>query len=120
MDIQFGASFGGNVDGFPVSGFVQWSDKNLGGTGRDLAIATNISPDTQSLQFSFNDDWVGSRRWSNGLTLTFERSIKSDTLQRGVGSGYYDGRDSATRPGRWVHSYLEYAAADKQNPLSHI
>ncbi|MFA6687915.1 MAG: outer membrane protein assembly factor BamA [Sphaerochaetaceae bacterium] len=119
MDIQFGATFGGNVDGFPVSGFVQWSDKNLGGTGRDLAIATNISPDTQSLQFSFNDDWVGSRRWSNGLTLTFERSIKSDTLQRGVGSGYYDGRDSGHET--WplgYNSYLEYAAADKQTPLS--
>ncbi|HAP56857.1 MAG TPA: outer membrane protein assembly factor BamA, partial [Sphaerochaeta sp.] len=49
MDIQFGATFGGNVDGFPVSGFLQWSDKNLGGTGRDLAIATNLSPDTQNI-----------------------------------------------------------------------
>ncbi|HNZ94547.1 MAG TPA: POTRA domain-containing protein, partial [Sphaerochaeta sp.] len=32
MDLQFGATFGGNVDGFPVSGFLQWSNKNLGGT----------------------------------------------------------------------------------------
>ena len=32
MDLQFGATFGGNVDGFPVSVFLQWSNKNLGGT----------------------------------------------------------------------------------------
>lgn len=117
MDIQFGATFGGNVDGFPVSGFVQWSDKNLGGTGRDLAISTNISPDTQSLQFSFNDDWVGNRRWANGLSLSFERSVKSGVMQKGAGSDYYDGRDDVSWP-LGYNSHAEYAAAGKATPSS--
>lgn len=117
MDIQFGATFGGNVDGFPVSGFVQWSDKNLGGRGQNLSIATNISPDTQSLQFSFSDGWVGNRRWSNGLTLNLERSVKSGVMQKGAGSGYYNGRDEESWP-LGYNSYLEYAAAGKATPSS--
>lgn len=117
MDIQFGATFGGNVDGFPVSGFIQWSDKNLGGTGRDLAISTNISPDTQSLQFSFNDDWVKNRRWANGLSLSFERSVKSNVLQKAPGSDYYDGRDEESWP-LGYNSYQDYDGADKATPPS--
>ncbi len=117
MDIQFGATFGGNVDGFPVSGFVQWSDKNLAGTGRSLSIGTNISPDAQSLQVSFNDGWVGNKRWSNGLSLTFERSVKGNVMQKGAGSGYYDGRDTESWP-LGYNSYMEYAAAGKATPGS--
>ena len=96
MDIQFGATFGGNVDGFPVSGFLQWSDKNLGGTGRDLAIATNLSPDTQNISISFTDGWFRNRRWSNGLSFNFERSVKDSALQRGIGSKYYTGHDESS------------------------
>jgi len=93
MELQFGATFGGTVDGFPVSGFLQWSDKNLMGTGRNLSISTNLSPDTQSLSVSLSDGWVGNKRWSNGISLNLERSNKSNALQRGIGSTYFNGRD---------------------------
>lgn len=93
MELQFGATFGGNVDGFPVSGFLQWTDKNLGGTGRDFSITTNLSPDNQSLSLSIGDDWVGDKRWSNSISFSAERSVKSNVLQLGDGSIYYDGRD---------------------------
>lgn len=118
MDIQFGATFGGNVDGFPVSGFLQWSDKNLGGTGRDLAIATNLSPDTQNVSISFSDGWVGNRRWSNGLSFSFERSQKSSALQRGVGSAYYTGHgDEDAYPLGYLSS-AAYEAAGQALPES--
>lgn len=93
MELQFGATFGGTVDGFPISGFLQWSDKNLAGTGRDLALSTTLSPDTQSVSISLADDWVGSKRWSNGISLSVERSVKDNALQKNPNSGYYDGRD---------------------------
>ncbi len=93
MELQFGATFGGTVDGFPISGFLQWSDKNLAGTGRDLALSTTLSPDTQSVSISLSDDWVGSKRWSNGISLSVERSVKDNVLQKHPDSGYYDGRD---------------------------
>ncbi len=93
MELQFGATFGGTVDGFPISGFLQWADRNLAGTGRDLSIGTTLSPDTQSVSISLSDNWVGDHRWSNGITFSVEHSLRDDTLQRGKGSGYYDGRD---------------------------
>lgn len=117
MDIQFGATFGGNVDGFPVSGFLQWSDKNLGGTGRDLSISTTLSPDTQNVSVSFTDGWVGTRRWSNGLTLSFERSVKDSVRQRG-GVDYYglDTTDTAYPLG--YNSYASYQASGEALPAS--
>ena len=95
MELQVGATFGGTVDGFPISGFLSWADRNLGGTARNLSISTTLSPDTQSVSISLSDNWVGDQRWSNGITFSVEHSYRDDTLQRGNGSGYYDGRDSA-------------------------
>lgn len=118
MDIQFGATFGGNVDGFPVSGFLQWSDKNLGGTGRDLSISTTLSPDTQNVSVSFTDGWVGNKRWSNGLTLSFERSVKDSTLQRGTGSDYYGLETTETAYPLGYGSYASYLASEKALPAS--
>jgi len=118
MDIQFGATFGGNVDGFPVSGFLQWSDKNLGGTGRDLSISTTLSPDTQNVSVSFTDGWVGDKRWSNGLTLSFERSVKDSTLQRGIGSDYYGVYTTESAYPLGYSSYASYLASDKTLPSS--
>ena len=121
-DIQFGATFGGNVDGFPVSGFLIWSDKNLGGTGRDLSISTNLSPDSQSLSISFTDGWVKDRRWSNGLTFSFERSIKDSGLQRGTTSDYYTGHDTENYEDNpypyGYESYESYLAANQALPSS--
>ncbi len=97
MELQFGATFGGTVDGFPVSGFLQWSDKNLAGTGRDFSISTTLSPDTQSISLGLSDGWVKNKRWSNGVNLSFEKSNKKNVLQRGAGSPYYDGRDDNNR-----------------------
>ena len=94
VELQFGATFGGTIDGFPISGFLQWSDKNVLGTGRDLAINTTLSPDTQSASISLSDDWVGNRRWGNSISFSAERSVRKNQLQRGIGSDYYDGRDS--------------------------
>ncbi|MGE4583308.1 MAG: outer membrane protein assembly factor BamA [Sphaerochaeta sp.] len=122
MDIQFGATFGGNVDGFPVSGFLQWSDKNLAGTGRDLSISTNLSPDSQTVSLAFNDGWFKNWRWSNGFSFSFERSIKDSTLQRGIGSDYYTGHD-ATNPEDnpfpyGYESYASYVAANQALPAA--
>lgn len=119
MQLQFGATFGGTVDGFPVSGFLQWSDTNIFGTGRDFSIGTTLSPDTQSITMSLSDDWVGNKRWSNGLSFSFERSVRDNALQRGTGSDYYDGRDrnNETYPLGFT-SNAAWQAADKRSSAS--
>lgn len=94
MELQFGATFGGTADGFPVSGFLQWSDKNLSGSGRDLSVGTTLSPTTQSLSLSLADDWVGDKRWANGISVSIERNVRTGALQKGIGSDFFDGRDS--------------------------
>ena len=116
MELQFGATFGGTVDGFPISGFLQWADRNLAGTGRDLAISTTLSPDTQSVSVSLSDDWVGNQRWANSVSLSFERSHRDNTLMKNPNSEMFDGRDSEK-----VTFPLGYNSADEwyatDNPL---
>lgn len=90
MDIQFGATFGGTVNGFPISGFLQWADHNLGGRGQELQIATNISPDAQSLSFTFGDDWVKTHRWSNSISLSFSHTKNEGILQKATGDVPFD------------------------------
>ena len=116
MELQFGATFGGTVDGFPISGFLQWADRNLAGTGRDLAISTTLSPDTQSVSVSLSDDWVGDKRWSNSISLSVERSSRDNTLQKNPNSDMFDGRDNGkeTFP-LGYNSAEEWYATD--NPL---
>ncbi len=116
MELQFGATFGGTVDGFPISGFLQWADRNLAGTGRDLAISTTLSPDTQSVSLSLSDDWVGDKRWANGISFSVEHSYRDDTLQRDPSSGYFDGRDDDMLTFPWGYPSADsWYASD--NPL---
>lgn len=105
MNIGFGATFGGNVDGFPVSGFLSWEDSNVGGTGRNLEVSTELSPDSQSANVSFSDTWVGDRRWSNGLNLSFKRTNISNALVLGDGSPTTQNRDNEAYP----YPYTSYA-----------
>lgn len=110
MELQFGATFGGTAEGFPISGFLQWADKNLSGTGRDLSVGTTLSPTTQSVSFSIADDWVGDQRWSNGVSVSLERSVRKGALQKGIGSEFFDGRDNnkETYPLGYSSSYDWY------------
>lgn len=118
-DIQFGATFGGTVDGFPVSGFLTWSDRNLGGRGQQLDVSTTVSPDTQSLSFTFGDNWFMDKRWSNSVSLSFSHKKVEGELQRADSTvPYYDGRnDGETYPkgydssASWINSSKSYPAA---------
>lgn len=117
MNIGFGATFGGNVEGFPVSGFLSWEDSNVGGTGRDLEISTELSPDSQSANISFSDTWVGDKRWSNGLNLSFKRSNISNALILGDGSPTTKDRDSNAYPFPYT-SYEAWENDGKKSPDS--
>lgn len=118
-NIQFGATFGGTLNGFPVSGFVQWADLNLGGRGQNLNIGSTLSPDSQSINVSFGDSWFREYRWANSFSFGFTHSKSKGELQLGQdATEYYNGRnESATWPlgysnaDQWIHSNNEYPAA---------
>ena len=116
-DIQFGATFGGTVDGFPVSGFLSWTDNNLGGRGQTLSISTTISPDTQSLAFSFGDSWFQGKRWSNSLSFSFSHKQVEGELQKANSTiPYYDGRNSDETYPKGYNSSAEWSASGNAYP----
>ena len=118
-NIQFGATFGGTVDGFPVSGFLTWADTNLGGRGQTLEVSTTISPDTQSLSFSFGDSWFKGKRWSNSISFSFSHKSVSDELQKANSTlPYYDGRNSSETYPLGYSSSAEWSAANNAYPES--
>ena len=117
MNIGFGATFGGNVEGFPVSGFLSWEDSNLGGTGRDLNVSTELSPSSQSVKLSFSDDWVKDQRWSNSLNLSFNRSKVSNALILGDGSATTESRDNEAYPYPY-QSYDDWVNSGQSTPDS--
>ena len=105
MDIQFGATFGGSVSGFPVSGFLQLNNRNLGGRGQSLSVSTTLSPDSQSASITFGNSWFAGKRWSNSFTLAFNRTKYTDELQVGTGSDQYSGWNDESV---WPYGYTSY------------
>lgn len=118
MDLQFGATFGGNVSGFPISGFLQWNNRNLFGTARTLSLSTTLSPDTQSVSASIGNNWFGDKRWSNTVSAAFSRSIHSDGLQLGIGSDRDDGKVGTQAWPLGYSSYEAYRASGYKSPES--
>jgi len=75
--IQFGLTLTGlgQTSSFPLSGFVKWSDTNLGGTGKNLQINATLSPDEQSLDTSFGQNWISNKRISQSLSFTIKHAL---------------------------------------------
>ncbi len=107
MNIGFGATFGGNVEGFPVSGFLSWSDSNLAGTGRNLEISTELSPDSQAVNVAFRDSWVKDKRWGNSIMLSFNRNSYRNGRVLGDGSPTTELRGNEAYPYPYT-SYEEW------------
>jgi len=76
-EIQFGVTLTGigSKSTFPISGFVKWNDRNVGGTGRNLQINMTLSPDEQSVETSFGQNWFGNQRISQSLSFTVKHAI---------------------------------------------
>ncbi len=118
-DIQFGATFGGTLNSFPISAFVQWNDHNLFGRGQDLGINLTLSPDTQSMSISFGDTWFKNHRWANSFTFGVSHSSHTGELQLGTGATeYYDGRNSENTWPLGYDSATAWANNGKEYPSS--
>ena len=113
-DIQFGITLSGLGDpnSFPISGLLKWDDRNFLGNGQNLSVELNASPDTQTLTFGFNDNWLFGRRIAGGVNLSFGHKTLKTAQDTALGGTFYDGvPDPYTAPGQWDGSISSIPAA---------
>ncbi|MEI8092950.1 MAG: outer membrane protein assembly factor BamA [Spirochaetales bacterium] len=89
-DIAFGLTFSGSSD-FPVSANVKWSDKNFMGTGQTIGVDSTISPVSQNLNLSYNENWLLGQRITLGGQFGFSHTINSKVDQDILGPVYTTG-----------------------------
>ena len=110
--IQFGITFSGSADPetFPISGMIEWTDKNLAGTGNELGVKINSSI-IDSTEFSVNY----LHRWFLGLPLSLGidvSAVYSKRLATTDNSGWFNGDEPYAFPDGFT-SYEEYLRYDK-------
>ena len=78
-DIQFGVTLSGlgQTDSFPLSGYVKWNDRNLGGNGQNLQANLTLSPTEQSVETSFSEAWLWGKRISRSVSLSLKHSSET-------------------------------------------
>lgn len=79
-DIGFGIAFGGSTE-FPVSGQIRWTDINFLGRGQTMGIEALLAPDSQSISYQFAENWLFGKRWSAGISLSFDHSRATGIYQ---------------------------------------
>jgi outer membrane protein insertion porin family len=80
-DINFGVTFSGVEEGFPIVGFLKWTDNNFRGLGQEFSIGTEIAAFSQKINFGFQENWLFGRRWSGGVDLSAEHAVTSGIPQ---------------------------------------
>jgi outer membrane protein insertion porin family len=109
-DVQFGVTFSGSADPgqFPISGMLRVNDRNFLGSGNSLGAEMNVSPDTQSLSFSY------SHRYIFGLPLSLGTDFSISHTQRLTAmdntAPFFNGDEDYAYPDGFS-SYSEYNGA---------
>ena len=81
IDLNFGISFAGGIQGFPLVGFLNLADRNFRGRGQEISIGAEVSTERQSVNLSFKENWLFDQRWYGGLNLGFEHLLISGVYQ---------------------------------------
>ena len=78
-EVQFGVTLTGigSPGDFPVSGYVKWNDRNLGGRGQTLSTNVTLSPTEQSASVAFSEPWLFARRLAGSVSLSFKHSTET-------------------------------------------
>ena len=107
-DIQFGLTFSGSADPdtFPISGLVQWNDKNLAGTGNQLGIELNSSVvDSTSLSVSYVQKWAFGLPLSLGFDFSANYTKRTATMDNQP--PFFNGNEAHAYPDGFA-SFEEY------------
>lgn len=81
-DVQFGLTFTASEDAtFPVIGFINWSDSNFNGEGKDISASLQISSSSQEISFGYTDNWLFDERFSGSIKLSFSHDLYTSVPQ---------------------------------------
>lgn len=74
--VEFGVTFTGvtSPNESPISGFVKWSDTNVGGTGKTISTSFIASSTEQSLSLGYSDSWLFDLPISISASLDFSHA----------------------------------------------
>ncbi len=113
-NINFGVTFTGQAGEFPVIGFLRWNDNNFRGLGEQLSIGTELSGNSQNLNFGYQTNWLFGRRMSGGIDFDIEHTnntdVRQDILDERFTKSEYENDESAPDP---YDSHEEYQQAQE-------
>jgi outer membrane protein insertion porin family len=118
-DIQFGMTFTPSTEegAFPLTGLIQWNDRNFMGKGQTMSIGANFSLASQDLTLGFKENWLFEQRWSGGVDFSF-RHDRLYAPQDNIGPVFAYSDD--TRVPDPYSSMEEYLAAGKSVPREYM
>jgi len=86
-DIQFGLTFSGSSDpdAFPISGLLNFTDRNFLGYGSQVRAEVNASTTNQSVSLSYSERWMGDLPLNWSVDLTFSHAKRYSPMNNGPG-----------------------------------
>jgi outer membrane protein insertion porin family len=114
-DLQFGLTFSGSAEPgtFPISGLVQWNDRNFRGSGNQLGADLNVSFDTASLSVNYNQRWMFGLPFSGGFDFTAQWTKRMAAMNNNA--PFFNGDETYAYPDGFA-SRDEYNLAYKLPP----
>ena len=111
-DLQLGLTFSGSSDPdtFPISALVKWNDRNFRGTGNQLGVDINASPDTVSGAVNYTHRWIFGLPLSGGFDFTGQWTKRQAPLKNMP--PYFNGDETHAFPDGF-NSLDEYNKADR-------
>jgi outer membrane protein insertion porin family len=90
-NINFGVMFAGGD--YPVSGMLKWEENNFLGKGQSVSVNSELSTLRQLIALGFEEPWLLNRRWSGGVSLSFEHAVVPNVPQDTAIGGFFSGEE---------------------------
>jgi len=118
-DLQLGLTFSGSADPdtFPISVLAKWNDRNFRGSGNQLGVDVNGSPDTVSATVNYTQRWIFGLPLSGGFDFTGQWT-KRQALMKNL-PPYFNGDEVYAFPDGF-NSFEEYDNSTRVPPKEYL
>ncbi|GHU21617.1 outer membrane protein assembly factor BamA [Spirochaetia bacterium] len=119
IELSFGLTFSGvsDPDTFPISGMLQYTDRNFLRTGNIMSVAANVANDTQTASVEYTQRWLFGIPLSVSAGINFQHTFRNAALDNVA--PFFNGDESKAYPDGFT-SYEEYIGANKVPPDAYL